>query len=208
MQTLSQSTSTYIPLAPPLLSIITSLASTKATKSSSGSGSKSHAAANSTLKPLLLSTHIRAPTAYLKTRVFIEGLTEEVLFLLLQWSAQLQASIAFPEIIVPVIVGLKRSLKIAKQTKGHEKTVHTLKTVIERLEEGRSWALEKRKDVGFAPNDRNAVDQWQRKMMRFVEKNESPVGKYASVLERKRNRERAILERAREGKSEILEEDA
>lgn len=109
--------------------------------------------------------------------------------------------------MVPVIIGLKRSLKIAKQTKGHEKTVQSLKTVIERLEEGRTWTLEKRKDVGFAPNDRNAVDQWQRKMMLIVEKNETPIGKYASVLERKRNREQAVLERARQGKGETLEED-
>lgn len=204
LQTLSRSTFTYIPLSPSLLTILSSLASTKA---SAGSSSKSKSSANSTLKPLLLATHIRAPTAYLKTRIYIDEIIDEALFLLLQWAAQLQSSVAFAEVIVPVIVGLKRSLKVAKQTKGQEKTVQSLKTAIERLEEGRNWTLEKRKGVGFAPNDRTAIDKWQEKMTRFVEKNETPIGKYTSVLERKRIREQAVLEKARQGRGEILEDD-
>lgn len=198
LHTLSSYTGTYIPLAPYLLNIISSFTSTKVPK---GSNSVS----GSALKPLDISTHIRAPNAYLKSRIFSDGMIDEALFLLLQWAAALESSIAFPEIMVPVLAGLKRCLKAVKHGKGHERASQTLKTAIERLEEGRMWVLEKRKGVEFSPDKVAEVAQWQERMKRLVKKGESPVAKYASVFARKKKREQEVLERARAGKGEVLD---
>jgi nucleolar complex protein 2 len=188
---LTQHTQTYIPLAPHLLTIITSATSVSKPKSS-------------TLKPMDLELTIRAQTQYLKTRVYVEALVEETCYLLAEWGAASQSSIAFPEIIIPVIVALKRNVKESKAAKGGAaKAVSGIKTLVERLEEGAKWVKERRaKGVGFSPADRSEVYRWQRS----VKVAETPVGKYAAVLRKAREKRRALLEKAREGKGEYVDE--
>ncbi|KAG8802907.1 Nucleolar Complex 2 protein [Serendipita sp. 398] len=193
---LSRHTHTYIPLPPYLLAILTSLVSITKPKPS-------------TLKPLDLEVIIRVPTSYLKTRVLLDNIIDEVIYLLSEWGAGVQNSIAFPELIVPVLVSLKRCIKITKQSGhrgkgsgsgGDERPTKAIKTLIERLEEGREWVQERRKHVGFAPNDRSQVDKWQN----AVKVGETPVGKYAAVLKKTRERNRKLLEKARRGEEEYL----
>jgi nucleolar complex protein 2 len=111
---LSRHTNTYIPLTPYLLPIISSqLASSSKPKAS-------------TLRPLDFDSNIRAPAQYLKTRVYTEGLVDEAAFTLAEWlsSAPVHGSIAFPEITVPIVVSLRKTLKTAKSnTKGTHKEV-------------------------------------------------------------------------------------
>lgn len=158
-----------------------------------------------------LDLNIRASTAYLKTRIYGDGIIEEVIYLLADWCADLQDSVAFPEIIVPVITGLKRCLKLIKSNKGggekgkktvDGKSVKLIKTLIERLEEGSTWVKEKRLHVKFAPNDRSEVNTWERS----VKKEETPVGKYANVLKKARERKKKMLDMARQGQEEYLDE--
>jgi len=187
---LTQHTQTYIPLAPHLLAIITSATSVSKPKSS-------------TLKPMDLELTIRAQTQYLKTRIYVEALVEETCYVLAEWGAVSQSSIAFPEIIIPIIVALKRNVKESKAAKGGAaKAVSGIKTLVERLEEGAKWVKERRAKVAFSPADRSEVDRWQSS----VKVAETPVGKYAGVLRKAREKRRALLEKAREGKGEIVEE--
>ena len=186
---LTQHTQTYIPLAPPLLAILTSATSVSKPKSS-------------TLKPIDLEFTIRAQTQYLKTRIYVEVLVEETCYLLAEWGAVSQSSVAFPEIITPIIVALKRNIKESKAAKGGAtKAVSGIKTLVERLEEGAKWVKERRAKVAFAPADRSEVDRWQQS----VKVTETPVGKYATVLRKAREKRRALLEKAREGKGEYVD---
>ena len=158
---------------------------------------------SSTLKPPDFELTIRAQTQYLKTRIYAEGLVEETCYLLAEWGAVSQSSVAFPETVVPITVALKRTIKEAKAANaGVAKAVGGIKTLVERLEEGAKWVKERRASVAFSPADRSEVDRWQRS----VKIAETPVGKYATVLRKAREKRRALLEKAREGHGEYVDE--
>ena len=73
----------------------------------------------------------------------------------------------------------------------------------ERLTRWNSQSSQKwRGKVTFSPADRSEVDHWQRS----VKTAETPVGKYAAVLRKAREKKRALLEKAREGKEEYVGE--
>jgi len=133
------------------------------------------------------------------------------MYLLTEWCSDVQDSVAFPEIMVPIIIGLKRCLKITKKgagtgkangKAGDGKSGKAIKTLVERIEEGIEWSKEKRRTVSFAPNDREQVDRWET----TIKIKETPLGKYAGVLKKTRERNRAILEKARQGEDEFLEQ--
>jgi nucleolar complex protein 2 len=168
----------------------------------------------STLKPLDLDLVIRAPSSYLKTRIFIDGILDESLYVLAEWGASVQDSISFPEIMVPVIAGLKRCIKMSKQGSGGHpggkangkggewKGTKQIKTLVERIEEGRQWAQYKRRSISFTPDDRAQVDTWEN----GVKRNETPLGKYANVLKKARERNKKLLETARRGEGEYIKQ--
>lgn len=158
---------------------------------------------SSTLKPLDFELTIRAQTQYLRTRVYVEALVDETCYLLAEWGAAAQASVAFPETVVPITVGLRRSIKEAKTAQGSAtKAVGGIKTLVERLEEGAKWVRDRRAAVAFSPADRSEVDRWQG----GVKIAETPVGKYAAVLRKAREKRRVLLEKARAGEGEYVDE--
>jgi len=133
----------------------------------------------------------------------VDALVEETCYILAEWSAVSQSSVAFPEVTVPIIVALRRNIKESKATKGGAaKAVGGIRTLVERLEDGAKWVKERRAKVAFSPADRSEVDQWQGR----VKIGETPVGKYAAVLQKAREKRRALIEKAREGKGEYVEE--
>ncbi|KAI0085594.1 Noc2-domain-containing protein [Irpex rosettiformis] len=186
-----QHTYTYIPLAPTLLPILTHPLTSSSSKAS-------------TLRPLDFETNLRAPQQYLKTRVYAEGLTEESSFLLAEYltSAPVHASIGFPELVVPIVAALRRSLKVASKSKGKGKEVGTVKTLVEHIEESAKWIEDKRRGVSFAPGKLQDVQRWEGE----VNIAESPLGKYVRVLRKTREKRRKLVEKAREGEGEIIEE--
>lgn len=108
---------------------------------------------------------------------------------------------------MPVVAGLKRCLKTAKQkgqgSKGGDgKASKAIKTLVERIEEGMEWTREKRRAVSFAPNDKSQVDRWEE----AVKIKDTPLGKYAGVLKKARERNRVMLQKARQGQEEYLDE--
>ncbi|KAI0060116.1 Noc2-domain-containing protein [Artomyces pyxidatus] len=189
---LSRHTRTYIPLAPHLLPILTSSLTSSKPKSS-------------TLRPLDFETTIRAPQQYLHTRVYSEGIADETAFLLAEWLATpaVHGSIAFPELVVPITVVLRKALKVAR-TKGYGgKEAGTIKVVVERIEESAKWVEQKRRGVAFAPGQMGEVDAWEAALS--VE--ETPVGKYVRVQRKAREKQRKLVEKARHGEGEVLEEE-
>jgi len=193
---LSRHTQTYIPLSPYLFLILsTYLSPTSRPKASA-------------LKPLDLELQIRVPSQYVKTRVLSEGLVEEAAFLLTEWLASepVHGSIGFPEIVVPVVVMLRRCLKAShSKTKGVLGKEHgVVKVILERIEDSARWMEQKRKGVMFAPSKLNELDEWEAEIKQKLD--DSPLSKYLKVQKKVRNKRRSLIEKAREGKEEILEE--
>jgi nucleolar complex protein 2 len=213
---LIQHTHTYVSLAPFLVPIISSSISPASLKS------------KGSLRPLDMTLHIRAPAQYLKTPVYAESICEEAIFLFGSWIECVQGSIAFPEIIFPSIVTLKRSLKKSYSPGKHNansKIVAMVKVFLERIEEGVKWVSRRRDSIDFAPANQPEVEKWER----GLNIGDSPIGKYMRVQRKTRERKQALLNKvsskcpmswvrphidrmfdprkARHGDNEILEED-
>ncbi|KAF5381925.1 hypothetical protein D9757_007562 [Collybiopsis confluens] len=191
---LTRHTQVYIPIAPYILPILTSTLS---------SSSRSKA---STLKPLDFETQIRTPQQYLKTRVYIEGLVEEATFILAEWlsTEPVHGSIGFPEMTVPISIALKKAIKVAKSNKSGKDSA-AIKTLVERMEDSVKWTEQKRKAVRLAPSMISAVESWEQRELKD-KVGESPLGKYVKVQRKAREKQRQLMQKAREGESEILEQ--
>ncbi|KAJ2915338.1 hypothetical protein MD484_g5073, partial [Candolleomyces efflorescens] len=194
---LSRHTETYIPLSTCLVPILSSSLTPNGKLKSS------------TLKALDFETSIRVPQQYVKTRVYSEGLVEETCFLLAEWLASpgVHGSIGFPEVVVPITVLLRKSLKASSSSKlGLVKEQGFVKTLLERVDDSAKWVEQRRKNVNFAPGMLNEVAKWEAEMRGKAVEEESPLGKYLKVLRKAREKKRKLLEKARKGEDEILED--
>ncbi|KAF5571609.1 nucleolar complex 2 [Fusarium phyllophilum] len=180
---LSRATGTYIPLASPLLEVLTSAEMKKAPKAAS-------------LKPFDFATSYKAPKSYLRTRVFQDGVGEQLVELLGEYFFLWATSIAFPELALPVVIQLKRWLKQARNKNTGNKNVKLASQVIllvQKLEANAKFIEEKRAKVDFAPRDRTQVEAF----LRDFDLAKTPLGAYV-VGQRKARAERVkLLEEAR-----------
>lgn len=181
---LTRHTHTYVPLASYIVPVITSTLI------------PSSRPKQSTLKPLDLEVNIRAPQQYIKTRIYGEELIEEASYLLAGWlsSEPVQGSVAFPEMVVGVLVMLRKSLKASK-TSGMAggKEVGIVKSLVERIEESSKWLEGKRKGLAFGPGKLTEVQAWDSEIRRDV--GQSPLAKYVSVAKKSRDKRRALVEK-------------
>lgn len=132
--------------------------------------------------------------------MYYEGITEETTFLLAEWLASpaVHGSIGFPEITVPIVVLLRRSLKAAKSNSaaaGTAKEQGMVKTLLERVEESAKWVENLRKNVPFAPGKMAAVADWEGGLKRQL--NGAPLSKYLKVQLKAREKRRKLLEKVR-----------
>jgi nucleolar complex protein 2 len=149
---LMQRSGTYIPLAPILLEML---------DAPEFMPRKSKA---STALPLQMDLLIRAPKSHLRTKVYADQLAEELSFHLLEFLASLSRSIAFPELVIPILSALRRSIKTAKgqqnsnkNSRDQSKFVGTLRNLIEKIERHSDQIRSHRNGVEFAPRDENQV---------------------------------------------------
>jgi nucleolar complex protein 2 len=180
---LSRATGTYIPLAPALLEVLNSAEMKKPPKPS-------------TLKSLDFATNYKAQKSYLRTRVYQDGVGEQVAELLSEFFVLWSTSIAFPELALPVIVMMKRWLKDAgNKTSGNKnnKINSAFILVIQKLEANGKWIEERRSKVDFAPNNRAGVEGF----LKGFEWEKTPLGAFV-VGQRKQREERVkMLEEGR-----------
>ncbi|EKM52618.1 uncharacterized protein PHACADRAFT_100037 [Phanerochaete carnosa HHB-10118-sp] len=186
---LSQHTHTYIPLAPTLLPMIV----TPLTSSFNKGGS---------LRPLDFETTLRAPQQYLKTRVYGEGVVDEACSVLAEYlaSVPVHASVAFPEVTVPVLAALRHAIKAAykftgngkdKKGKSKGKEAVTVKALVDRVEESVKWVEDRRKGVSFAPEKLDEVHRWENN----VKTEETPLGKFVRVQRKAKENRRRLMEK-------------
>jgi nucleolar complex protein 2 len=183
---LSRATKTYIPVAPMLYEVLTSAEMKKSPKPTTG-------------KALDFSVSIRVSKSILRTRVYQDGLGDQVVELFCEFFALWSKSVAFPELALPVVVMLKRWIKeVTGRRVGNKnnKLNSALAILVQKLEANSKWIEQRRLNVGFAPNNRSDVE-------RFLA-NESwentPFGAFA-VAQRTAREERAKLLRAKEQQS-------
>ena len=174
-------TETYIPFSPYLVPILTS------------SLTPSTRPKLSTLRPLDFETQIRVPQQYVKTRILSEGIVEETAHLLAEWlaSASVHGSIAFPEITVPIVVLIRKSLKNAKA--GSSKEQSLVKVLLERIDESAQWVEQRRKAVQFSPGKIDDVQEWEKAMKTKLD--DTPLGKYLRVQNKAREKRRQLIEK-------------
>jgi len=181
---LGAATGTYIPLAAALCEVLQSPALRKS-------------AQPSILKPLDFTTCVRAPAAYRRTRVYQEGLAEQVQELLAEFLGAWAGSVAFPELALPVVVTLRRWLKEANggsnrggsNGKGgnHNAKANGMMTLLlQKVEAQSEFVATRRARVDFAPNDKKGVEGF----LREVEADKMPLGAFVKGL-RLRRQERA-----------------
>ncbi|KAF2627542.1 ribosome assembly protein-like protein Noc2 [Macroventuria anomochaeta] len=180
---ISSATSTYIPLAPALVEVLQSAEMKKPPKPS-------------TLKTLEFSTQIRATKAYLRTRIYQDGVGEQVAELLSEFFLLWTKNIAFPELALPVIVMLKRWVKaMTKKSSGNRnaKINSLFALLIQKLEANTKWIEEKRTKIDFAPNDRAGVDNF----LKGLEWEKTPLGAYVAGQRKVREQKQKQFEDAR-----------
>lgn len=180
---ISQATSTYIPLAPALVEVLNSAEMKKPPKPS-------------TLKALDFNVSIRATKAFLRTRVYQDGIGEQVSELLSEFFVLWTKNIAFPELALPVIVMLKRWVKaMTKKSSGNKnnKVSSMLALLVQKLEANSRWVEEKRNKVEFAPNNRAGVEGF----LKDVDWEKSPLGAFVAGQRKSREQKQKMLEDAR-----------
>ena len=192
---LSFATTTFIPLAPSLLEVLSSPECSKSNPKPS------------TLAPLDFSVVLRAPKTYLGTRVYQDGLGTEISELLAEFFHIWTKHIAFPELALPPLVHLKRWLKAtnsksrdAKMSRsrrrgGSSKTQTAISLLVQKLELNTSFIEGKRREVRFGPTDREEVERF----LRDTRSEDTPLGGFV-VGERKRKEEKEKI--LREGRKE------
>ena len=196
----SRTTSTYIPLAPALLEVLSSPDLSKPPKPS-------------TLPPLDFSITLRAPKSYLRTRIYQDGLGQQVKELLAEFFGCWAKHIAFPELIIPPTVAMKRWLKSAssppskgnrsatnkaeREGKGNKnaKLNSSISLLLQKLSANAQYVEGKRAAVSFGPSDRQGVDNF----LRDVPVEETPLGAFVDGLRKQREeKERVLSESSRE----------
>ncbi len=127
--------------------------------------------------------------------MYAEGVIEESSFLLAEWlsTAAVQGSIAFPEIVIPILVTLRKSLKAARVGSGSGKDLGVIKTLIERVEESARWVESRRKNLKIAPARQGDVDAWQDEAKSKV--GDSPLARYVKVQRKAREKRRELVEK-------------
>ena len=179
---ISQATSTYIPLASALLEVLNAAEMKKPPKPA-------------TLRPLDFDSNLRAPTSYLKTRIYQDGVGEQVIELFSEFFVLWSKSIAFPELLLPLSVMLKRWLRSSSsKTSGNKnaKVNQGLLLLLQKAEANSRWIEERRNKVTFAPKDRADIDGF----LKDVGWEETPFGAFVVDQRKMKSERKKILDQA------------
>jgi nucleolar complex protein 2 len=179
---MSQATETYIPLAAALMEVLNSAEMKKPAKPA-------------TLRPLDFPSNIRAPTSYLKTKIYQEGVGEQVVELFSEFFVLWAKSIAYPELQLPVIVMLKRWLKTASKPSGNRnpKLNQALHLLVQKSETNAKWIEERRDKINFSPKDRTEVEAF----LKEVKWQDTPLGAFVISQRKLREERKKVLDQGR-----------
>ncbi|KAB8070811.1 Noc2p family-domain-containing protein [Aspergillus leporis] len=190
---LSRATGTYIPLAPALLEVLNSAEMRKHPKSS-------------TLKQLDFNTAIRAPKSYLRTRVYQDGVGEQIAELLSEFFVLWTKHVAFPELSVPIVVSLKRWLKLVSSRSTGNKNAKINQMVlllVQKIEANGRWIEDRRASVTYTPRNRAEVENF----LKDADWETTPLGAFVKSQRKIREEKAALLEQSRREEEKRRAED-
>ncbi|KAN0065419.1 Nucleolar Complex 2 protein [Thecaphora frezii] len=176
LQRIITRTGTYVPILPSILGIFDSPEFHRKPK-------------GSTLPPMDFETSIRAPTNYLRTRVYADQVAEETCFLLTEFLASQSRSIAFPEMTIPATVQIKRGLK----TYTNPKLVAALKNLLDKVAQNSVWIQKRRDQVEFAPNDSAALEKFANDLNGDGAAKETPLEVALRLAKKVRDQKKKLL---------------
>lgn len=172
---LSQNTGVFIPIFPLLSEILISSAFTKVPKKKEN------------LEAFDFDHNIKCTKAYLGTRVYHEGLSEQFVDLVGEYFVLYCKNVAFPELVTPAIISLRRFVKNSKNIKYNKQ----LSNMIEKLDQNSSFIQKARSDVDFSPSNRTEVNRF----LNDTPWEKTPLGCYVTVQrEVKEDRARILRE--------------
>ncbi|CAX40090.1 nucleolar complex protein, putative [Candida dubliniensis CD36] len=174
---LSQSTGVFIPLFPLISEILSSTAITKAPRAS-------------TLQAVDFEHNIKVNQAYLGTRVYQDGLCEQFIELSGEFFGLYTKSIAFPELVTPAVLELRRFVKKSKNVKFNKQ----LQQLIEKLNANAVFITGKRSNVEYGPSNKAEVQQF----LNDFEWEKTPLGQYVNVQRQMKAERLRILKEAQE----------
>lgn len=192
---LSQGSGVYIPIYPLISEILTSTAFTKPGKPTK-------------LQAIDFDYIIKVNQQYLGTKAYQDGLCEQFLELTAEFFALHSKNIAFPELVTPAILSLRRFIKKSRNFKFNKQ----LQQLIEKLNANATYITSRRSNVEYGPSNKAEVQAF----LKEESWESTPLGQYV-VVHRKVKEERvkllkmAILEEeeARKGlKKDVELEDA
>lgn len=169
---LSQNTGVFIPIFPLLSEILVSTAFTKVAKKKDN------------LVAFDFDHNIKCNKAYLGTKVYQDGLSEQYVDLLGEYFVLYCKSVSFPELATPVVISLRRFIKTSKNIKYSKQ----LSSIVEKINQNSSYIQSKRSDVEFSPSNKTEVARF----LNDVPWEKTPLGSYI-VVQREVKEERAKL---------------
>ncbi len=194
---LSQHTGVYIPLLSTITEILNSTAFTKRPKLDQ-------------LNAFDFDHNIKANSAYLGTKRYQEGISEQIIDLAGEIFVIHAKSVAFPELAIPAIIAFKRHTKLNKVNVKFNKQLQNL---IQKLEQNSKFVTEKRSSVSFGPSNKKAVANF----LSDLDWQKTPLGGYV-VVQREVAEEKARIlreslaaeeeERKAQKEQELIDEEA
>lgn len=172
MVRLSRHTGVYIPLSPIILEV-------------PRSSLFSHKGQKSSLKQVDFNTTLHVPQTYIDTAVYQNCVTEELVDIIAEVFALHTKSIAFPELIAPVTITLRRVVRKPNIPSGLSRQ---LTMVSERLQANSDFIMKQRSNVTFGPGDTDQVAAF----LKETPWQKTPLGQLAEAR-RKVREERARL---------------
>merc|ERR1711939_1124152 len=141
------------------------------------------------------------------TRVYQDGVGEQVAELLSEFFVLWSTNIAFPELALPVVVMLKRWLKDASnKTSGNKnnKVNSAFVLLLQKIEANAKFIEQHRAKVEFAPNNRAGVDNF----LKGTEWEKTPLGAFVFGQRKQREEKAKLLEEGRKRKADREKEKA
>ncbi|KAG2178760.1 hypothetical protein INT43_001606, partial [Umbelopsis isabellina] len=178
---LCNSSNVFIPLAPYIFEVLDSAEIKKKGKTG-------------TLKPLEWDVYIRAPKQHLHTKVYQNGILEQLYDSLIEYYTCYCTSIDFPELVGPGVVQLKRYMKKSTNV-NFNKQIHGL---IDKIDGTSKLIQEKRSMVDYSPQNMDKIESFSN----GLKPQATPLGKFMNNHRQIKAQKQALLESAREMEKE------